>query len=396
MCGNIWQLFHLSTKTSQLMETNASDENSSKTGAETHGKLHPVRNEEKAPDRLLADIRLLIENGRNRAAQVVNAELVLLYWLIGKRICADIIVERRAEYGKQVVQSLSRVLTAEYGRGFSSKSLLHMIRFTKTFPDEEIVSALSRQLTWSHFLEVIYLKEPLARNFYAEMCRVERWSVRTLRAKIRGMLYERTAISRKPEELAQQELEALRTEDRMTPDLVFRDPYMLDFLGLADTYSEQDLEAAILRGIEQFLLELGSDFTFVARQKRLTIGKEDFYLDLLFFHRSLRRLVAIELKLGRFSAAYKGQMELYLRWLDKYERKSWEESPLGLILCSEKDREQIELLQMEQGEIRVAEYLTELPPQPVLEAKLHEAVRIAREQMSIEPKKSTSADNDLI
>lgn len=151
--------------------------------------------------------------------------------------------------------------------------------------------------------------------------------MRTLRAKVRGMLYERTAISRKSEELARQELEALRTEDRITPDLVFRDPYLLNFLGLADTYSEQDLETAILREIELFLLELGTDFTFIARQKRLTIGKEDFYLDLLFYHRSLRRLVAIDLKLGRFSAAYKGQMELYLRWLDRYERKEWEDSP---------------------------------------------------------------------
>jgi predicted nuclease of restriction endonuclease-like (RecB) superfamily len=207
---------------------------------------------------------------------------------------------------------------------------------------------------------------------------VERWSVRTLRAKVRGMLYERTAISRKPEELVIQELAALRDEDRMTPDLVFRDPYLLDFLGLADTYSERDLEMAILREIERFLLELGSDFCFVARQKRMTIGQEDYYLDLLFYHRSLHRLVAIELKLGRFSAEYKGQMELYLRWLDKYERKDGEDSPIGLILCSEKNQEQIELLQLDQGEIRVVEYLTELPPQSILQAKLHEAISAAR------------------
>lgn len=176
------------------------------------------------------------------------------------------------------------------------------------------------------------------------MCRVERWSMRTLRAKIRGMLYERTAISRKPEQLARQELDTLRADDQMTPDLVFRDPYVLDFLELPEIFS-QDLESAILREIERFLLELGTDFTFVARQKRLSVGKEDFYLDLLFYHRGLRRLVAVDLKLGRFSATYKGQMELYLRWLDKYERKAWEESPIGLILCREKDREQIELLQ---------------------------------------------------
>jgi predicted nuclease of restriction endonuclease-like (RecB) superfamily len=330
------------------------------------------------PMQLLDDIRDLIQTGRDRIAQTVNTELVLLHWHIGDRIHREILGEERAGYGEQVVGILSKILSAEFGRGFSRKSLFHMIRFAEIFPDEAIVSTLSRQLAWSHFLEIIYLKEPLQRSFYAEMCRIERWSVRTLRAKVRGMLYERTAISHKPEELVIQELTALRDEDRMTPDLVFRDPYLLDFLGLADTYSERDLEMAILREIERFLLELGSDFCFVARQKRMTIGQEDYYLDLLFYHRSLHRLVAIDLKLGRFSAEYKGQMELYLRWLDKYERKDGEDSPIGLILCSEKNQEQIELLQLDRGEIRVAEYLTGLPPQSILQAKLHEAISAAR------------------
>ncbi len=196
------------------------------------------------------------------------------------------------------------------------------------------------------------------------------------------MLYERTALSRKSEKLIQQELATLREEDRMTPDLVFRDPYFLDFLGLTDPYSERDLEAAILRELERFLLELGTDFSFVARQKRITIDNEDYYLDLLFYHRSMRRLVAIKLKLGKFQAADKGQMELYLRWLDKYERREGEESPLGLILCAEKTAEHVELLRLETSGIRVAEYLTELPPRPLLEAKLHEAIRLAREQIA--------------
>jgi len=174
----------------------------------------------------------------------------------------------------------------------------------------------------------------------------------------------------------------LKDEDRMTPDLVFRDPYLLDFLGLEDTYSERDLEAAILRELTRFLLEIGIDFTFMARQKRMTIGGEDFYLDLLFYHRGLRCLVAVELKLGRFTAAYMGQMELYLRWLDKYERRLGEEPPIGLILCSEKDWEQIELLQLDRGEIRVAEYLVELLPKELLEAKLNEALRLARGQLA--------------
>ena len=335
-----------------------------------------------APVQLLGDIRTLIEIRRARAAQAINTELVLMHWQIGDRIRREILQEARAEYGEQIVESISQVLTQEYGRGFGRRNLFRMIRLAEIFPDQAIVSTLSAQLSWSHFIEIIPFDTTLARDFYAEMCRIERWSVRTLRTKIRGMLYERTAISRKPEELVRQELSELRDTDQMTPDLVFRDPYLLDFLGLADTYSERDLEMAILREIERFLLELGSDFTFVTRQKRMTIGPEDFHLDLLFFHRSLRCLVAIDLKLGRFSAEYKGQMELYLRWLDKYERKAWEEPPIGLILCSEKNQEQIELLQLEQGEIRVAEYLTELPPQPLLQAKLHEAVQMARSRLT--------------
>ena len=335
-------------------------------------------------ERLLDDVRSLVETSRCSLAKAVNSELVLLYWHIGRRISEDLPAENRAEYGAKVVELVSERLTMEYGKGFRRSNVFHMIRFAEVFDDVRIVQTLSGLLSWSHFIEIIYQKDPLQRQFYAEMARVERWSVRTLRQKIQGMLYERTAISRKPEELARQELEALQEEDRMTPDLVFRDPYLLDFLGLADTYSERDLEAAILRELERFLLELGTDFSFIARQKRMTIGDRDFYLDLLFYHRGLRRLVAIELKLGSFDAAYKGQMELYLRWLDRYERRPGEDMPIGLILCGEKNREQIELLQLDLGEIRVAEYLVELPPREMLEAKLHEAIRLARGQVERE------------
>jgi predicted nuclease of restriction endonuclease-like (RecB) superfamily len=195
------------------------------------------------------------------------------------------------------------------------------------------------------------------------------------------MLYERTAISRKPVQLAKQELKQLRDEDRITPDLIFRDPYLLDFLGLKDTYSEKDLEAAILRELERFLVELGTYFAFVARQKRITIDHQDYYIDLLFYHRGLRRLVAIDLKLGKFQAADKGQMELYLRWLAKHEQQPHEESPLGLILCAEKSNEHVELLELEKTGIRVAEYLTELPSQKVLQRRLHDAVRRARSSL---------------
>lgn len=332
---------------------------------------------------LLDDIRSLIKSARRRGAAAINTEIVMLYWRIGERIRKDILRMERADYGKQIVQTLSGQLIAEYGRGFTRTNLFNMIRFAEVFPDKEIVHALSGQLSWTHFREIIYLEDDLKRDFYAEMCRIERWSTRTLKAKISGMLYERTALSKKSEEFIQQELATLREEDRMTPDLVFRDPYFLDFLGLSDPYSEHDLEAAILRELERFLLELGTDFTFVARQKRITIDSEDYYLDLLFYHRGMRRLVAIELKLGKFQAADKGQMELYLRWLDKYERRESEESPLGLILCAEKTAEHVELLQLENSGIRVAEYLTELPPRPLIEAKLHEAIRLAREQIAV-------------
>jgi predicted nuclease of restriction endonuclease-like (RecB) superfamily len=323
---------------------------------------------------LLGELTQLIDSTRQRVARTVNSELVLLYWKIGTRIRQDILGEERAAYGEQIVSTLSRQLTATHGMGFSRGNLFHMIRFAEAWPDEAEAAELSRHMGWSHFTEILYLDNPLQRKFYAEMCRVERWSVRTLRDRVRGMLFERTAISRQPDALIRQELEQLHETDRLTPDLVFRDPYFLDFLGLSDTFSERDLETAILRDIERFLLEIGSDFGFLARQKRMTIGGQDYYLDLLFYHRGLACLVAIELKLGRFEAAYKGQMELYLRWLDKYERHAdSENAPIGLILCAEKNEEQIELLQLNDGEIRVAEYLTALPTRAVLEAKLHDA-----------------------
>ena len=173
----------------------------------------------------------------------------------------------------------------------------------------------------------------------------------------------------------------MREEDRVTPDLVFRDPYFLDFLGLSDTFSEKDLESAILREMESFILELGAGFSFVARQKRITVDGEDFYLDLLFFHRKLKRLIVIELKLGKFKAAYKGQMELYLRWLEKYEKEPEEETPLGLILCAGKSSEQIELLELDKSGIKVAEYMTELPKRELLEQKLHKAVELVRKRL---------------
>ncbi len=333
-------------------------------------------------DRLLSDLRTLIETARDQVARTVNSTLVGLYWHVGKRIREDVLGNDRADYGKQIVQTLSGKLTAEYGRGFDRSSLSRMMRFAEVFPDERIVAALSQQLSWSHFVEILPLQDRLKRDFYAEMCRIERWSVRTLRHKIDYLMFERTAVAKKPEKLIEQDLAALRDEDRMTPDLVFRDPYFLDFLGLTGQYAEKDMEQAILRELEAFILELGSDFAFVARQKRITVDGEDYYLDLLFYHRRLRRLVAIDLKLGKFQAADKGQMELYLRWLEEHDLPPGEEPPIGLILCAGKSEEHVKLLRLDHSGIRVAQYLTELPPIELLEKKLHAAVVRAREKFA--------------
>ncbi len=335
---------------------------------------------------LFCDIRGLIDETRASVAAVVNAGMTMLYWPIGKRIQAEVLNDRRAEYGKQIVATLSQQLTSEYGKGFSAKSLRHMCRFSEVFSEQRIVSSLLRQLSWTHFLSIIYLKDPLQRDFYAEMCRLEKWSTRKLRDRINSMLYERTAISKKPDEVIKVELEQLRDEDRLSPDLVFKAPYFLDFLGLTDRYLEKDLEDAILRELEQFLLEMGTGFAFMARQKRIQIDHDDYYIDLLFFHRDLNRLIAIDLKLGDFKAENKGQMELYLRWLKKHECRPEENEPLGIVLCAGKKQELIELLELDQSGIHVAEYLTGLPSRELLEQKLHSAVETAKARL-IEPRK---------
>jgi predicted nuclease of restriction endonuclease-like (RecB) superfamily len=321
---------------------------------------------------LLADIKQMIDESRIAASQFVNARLTLLYWSVGKRINEEILGNERAEYGGQIVASLSRQLELEYGKGYSEKNLRRAMQFQQVFSDFEIVASLMRQLSWTHFTLLLPISNDLQRDFYAQMCRIENWSVRTLRSKIDSMLFERTAISKKPEELAKLELQALREEDKFTPDLVFRDPYILDFLNLKDTYSEKDLEKAILRELERFILELGNGFTFVERQKRMVIDGEDFSLDLLFYHRRLKRLIAIDLKIGKFKAAYKGQMELYLRWLEKNDMQPGEEQPIGLLLCAEGNREQIELLQLDAANIKVSEYITQYLPQDLLKQKLHQ------------------------
>ena len=331
---------------------------------------------------LLADLHQLVKQTQNHLASTANSALTHLYWHVGERLRRDVLGAKRADYGKQILATVSQEFVRHYGKGFTSSSLSRMLTFAEVFPSFEIVATLSQQLSWSHFVEIFPLKQPLEREFYAEMCRIERWSVRTLRERIGSQLYLRSSIAKKPEGVIAQKISHLREGGQMTTDLVFRDPYMLDFLGLPDGYSERDLESAILREMERFLLELGAGFTFVARQKRISVGADDFYLDLLFYHRHLRRLVAVELKLEKFAPAHKGQMELYLRWLDQNDRAEGEASPIGLILCASADREQVELMDLDSANIRVAQYLHALPDVQVLQAQLHRVVQLARERQA--------------
>ncbi len=354
-----------------------------------------IRVTEQSSKKLFNTISILISEAKSSVSTFVNSALVVLYWHIGAQINQDLIgQEERAEYGKQVMESLAERLTEAFGKGFTRDNLSRMVNFNKVFPEFEIIATLSQQLSWSHFVEILVLKDPLKMQFYCEMCRLERWSVRALRTKIQGMLYERTALSKNTETFIKAELTKLGQESKVTPTLVFKDPYLLNFLDLPQDYSESNLENAILGELSAFIGELGSDFCFVERQKRITIGGEDFYLDLLFFHRGLKRLILLELKLDKFSAAHKGQVELYLRWLNKHERKEGEEAPLGIILCAEKNQEQVELLEMGQGGIHVAEYLTQLPPKEILQKKLHLAIASAREKLALQENKPALEGNE--
>jgi predicted nuclease of restriction endonuclease-like (RecB) superfamily len=302
----------------------------------------------------------------------------LVYWQVGLRIQKEILSGDRAAYGQHIIKNASKYLTEQFGQGWGEKHLRHCMRFSEIFSDYQIVSTLCRQLSWSHFKEVLYIEDELKRTFYIEICQVEKWSVRTFRERIQSMLYERTAVSKKPDELIKKELSALRNNNTLSEDLVFRDPYILDFLELKDTYSEKDLESSILVNLQKFICELGSDFAFLARQKRIQIDNRDYYIDLLFFHRKLKSLVAIDLKISDFDAAFKGEMELYLGYLQKYEMNEGENPPVGLILCSGKNPEHIEILQLDKSNIKVSEYLTLLPPKERLLEKLQMAMAMAK------------------
>ena len=335
-------------------------------------------------NRLFEQIKNLIEQTKNNVAIAVNSSMTMMYWHIGKLINDEILQNKRAEYGKEIVATVSQQLIRQYGKGYSYSALTRMMKFAKNI-DEKNIATLSQQLSWSHFKELIVLEDTLKIEFYAQMSIAQNWGVRTLRERIDSMLYERTALSKQPDELIKYELDNIKNEN-FSKNVVFKDPYFLDFLEINDRYLEKDLEDAILRSIEQFIFELGVGFSFIERQKRIIIDGEDFKIDLLFYNRKLKRLIAIDLKIGRFKAEYKGQMELYLKWLSKYEKEEGENEPLGIILCADKKEEQIELLELEKSGIHVAQYLTVLPPKDVLEAKLHQAIESAKAKYFIDNK----------
>ena len=327
----------------------------------------------------------LIEKSKKDIVQVINSQMVMTYWNIGKEIFLEEQKgQDRAEYGKEILEGLSKLLTEKYGKGFSSSNLKRMRKFYTIFNNEKISATVSHQFSWSHFVEFIKIDDSIKREFYLTMCANEGWSIRTLKERINSMLFERTAISKKPEETILKDLTLLSQNKEMSENLFIKDPYILDFLELKDSYSEKDLESAILRELQSFMLEFGSDFAFLSRQKRIQIGEKDYYLDLLFYHRKMKRLVLIELKLGAFEPQYKGQVELYLKYLNKYERQEGEQEPIALILCASKENEEIELLGMDNGNIKVSEYWLNLPPRELLEEKLHKAIENARRSGVIE------------
>jgi predicted nuclease of restriction endonuclease-like (RecB) superfamily len=316
-------------------------------------------------------IAAIIENRKARAGAYANREVTLMYWEVGRYISFILLGGERAEYGKRIVATLSTQLVERYGKAFVARNLRRMAQFANEFDNVEIVSKLSTQLSWSHFIELLPVKTPAARMYYADDAFKRGLGVIALRKQIARKSYERREIAN-----------AALTEQSIIPFNVFKDPYLLDILGLKENIYEADLEKAILAELEAFILEFGHGFTFIERQKRMIVGGEDVILDLLFYNRELRRLVTVELKIGRFKAAYKGQMELYLNWLDENERKPGEEPPIGIILCATANREKVDLLKMDKSGIAVAEYWTELPPKAEFERKIKEILHEARERLA--------------
>ena len=319
---------------------------------------------------LFEEISTLIEQSRRAMYIQASSATVLLFWRIGQRINCDILENKRADYGKRIVSQLATQLTAKYGSSFEVRNLRRMMQFSEQFADFEIVSHPATQLSWACFVEILPLKTLEAKLFY-------------LNEAARGLMGRngiRKMISRKAYERKEIADSQISTGSPIPPG-TFKDPYLFDVLGIKDEYLEADVEDAILRELEKFILEFGKGFAFVERQKRMIVDGHDRTLDLLFYNRYLKRLVAVEVKYGRFDARDSGQLKLYLKWLNRYERQEGENEPIGLILCSEAGREEVELLEMDKDGILVAEYWTTLPPKAEFEQRIHMILAETRERM---------------
>ena len=329
-------------------------------------------------DRLFAGVSAIIDNSRVGVAIYVNAHASITFWSVGKYIIDDMDYRTYSAYGKKILATLSQRLTAQYGKGYTYSALTRMMKVARVYSDSEMFARLSQTLSWSHFLELVTIEDPLKRLFYQQMGIAEHWSVQQLREKQDGMAYERSLLASKKDDEIVRILENTNSlqED---PDVVLKNSYILNFLGLDGYYSEKELEDAIIKQLENFIIELGQGFAFLERQKRFIVDGTDYYLDLLFYHRKLRCLVAIDLKLGKFKPQYKGQMELYLKYLQKHDMQPYENPPIGLLLCSEGNTEHIELMMLDEDNIKVAQYLTYLPDKQWFIDKLNRSILIAKE-----------------
>ncbi len=329
-------------------------------------------------EHLYNGVTAIIDNAKSQVAIYVNAHASMTFWSVGKYIIDDMDYRTYSAYGKKILATLSQSLTSRYGKGYTYSALTRMMKVARVYSEREMFAMLSQTLSWSHFLELVTIKDPIKRLFYQQMGLVEHWSVQQLRDKQNEMTYERSLIAAKPDDEIVEALESI-TPLYVEPDVALKSSYVLDFLGLGSFYSEKNLEDAIALQLEQFILELGQGFAFLERQKRFTIDGTDYKLDLLFYHFKMRCLIAIDIKIGKFKPQDKGQMELYLKYLQKHDMQPGDNPPIGLLLCGEGNTEHIELLMLDEDRIKVAQYLTILPDKQWFLDKLNRSIMIAKE-----------------
>lgn len=362
-------------------------------------------------DNTFLKIAELLEKARKTTAQAINAFMTSTYWEIGRCIVEfEQNGEKRAQYGKGLLKRLSLDLTSKFGRGFSERNLEQMRVFYLEWPIPQTLPAKSQNilsnettdqlylthnfsLPWSHYVRLMSVKNNDARKFYETETLRCGWSIRQLDRQISSQFYERTALSKNKAAMLQKATQA-SPEDLITPEEEIKDPFVLEFLNLKDEYSENDLEEALLQQLENFLLELGNDFTFVGRQKRLRIGEEWYRIDLLFFHRRLRSLIIIDLKLGKFSHADSGQMHMYLNYVRQHWTLKDENPPIGLILCAEKDNALAHYaLEGLPNKVMAAEYKTTLPDEKILVDELERTSKLLRERKLLSLKLDSEHDS---